>query len=231
LLPCFLVILKGSKVHRAAIIGLIFFLLLFITPEGVLTAKHVAERYVVPGFILLLLSIEPKWGRWNKVALTLALATMTLHTGVIAANWLSFNRDSKRVLAMGQLLPENARVFVLQPTRSAYRPSGEHVMVDKQRRFVHLIQYWTISRDADLSTLFAIPGQQPLVVRHVHCHNPITEEMTNPSCFADADFIWAYEPAPAFQQVLSRMATPVAVLDKVTLWRSDQASATGQSAR
>lgn len=232
LLACLLVVFIGAKVHRAAIIGLIFFVLLFITPEGMLTAKHVAERYAVPGFILLLLSIEPKWGRWNKIAMALALATMTLHTGVIAANWLSFNRDARQVLAMGQILPEGARVFVLQPIRNAYAESSrEHAIVDRKMRFVHLIQYWTLSRDADLSTLFAIPGQQPLVVRHTHCHIATAEEMTDPSCFAGADFIWTYEPAPASRQALSRTATPVEVWDKVTLWRTNQAPATSQSVR
>jgi hypothetical protein len=217
LLACALVILMRSKIHLTAVAGLVFLLLFFITPMEILTASYVDKRYIVPGFLLLVLSIEPRWGRWQKAAVAVALAVMTIRMGAITADWLTISRRSEQVLAMGQVLPEGSRIYALVPD------ADDTPKFD--RGFIHVIQFWTLSRNADISTLFAMSGQQPLVTRHPPCGGPEWAE-----CFASYDFVWTKVPPPSIREILLGIATPAVTWEKVTLWRVNRSSLSGQRA-
>jgi len=82
------------------------------------------------------------------------------------------------------------------------------------RGFIHVIEFWTISRGADISSLFALPGQQPLVRREPLCDDP---EWTK--CLASYDYVWTYDPPASVRQDIIRLANPAATWEKVTLWR------------
>ena len=206
LLVCALVILRGSTVHPTAAVSLVFFALFLITPEDLFTASAVDARYVVPGCLLLLLSIEPRWGRWQKAALAVALATMVIRTGNITANWLVISRRSEQVLAMGRVLPTGARIYAVRPATTLSRKLD--------RGFIHIIQFWTLSHGAYISSLFAAPGQQPLVSRQPPCNGPAGAE-----CFASYDYVWTDDPPTSIRQDLLGIATPAATWESVTLWR------------
>ena len=214
LLLFFLAILKGSKVHRTMAVALVFLALFLFSPESLFASHYVAERYAVPCFLLLLLSIEPRWGGWQKAAFGLLLAAMMLRVGNITANWIAMSRDSEKVVALGQVLPRGASVFVVKPVGDAVANPP-----DQEAGLFHVIQLWTVSRDADISTLFALAGQQPLVFRQSYCHSDITLSSANMECFPHFDFIWIFDPSPAYSKVLLGMATPAAAWDKFTLWR------------
>jgi len=92
LLVCALAIWKGSKVHRTAVVSLILYVLFLITPSDLYTTSAADARYVLPGFLLLLLSIELRWGRRQKIAVAVALAAMAVHIGSITADWLTISR-------------------------------------------------------------------------------------------------------------------------------------------
>lgn len=206
---------KGCKVHNIALAGLILLGLFLITPGVLYTTSGADARYVVPGCLLLILSIEPRWGRREKIALAVALAAMALHLGSITASWLTISRNDEQVLAMGDILPSRARVYVFEPLKSPFK------LPDKRDQgFFHLIQFWTISRGADLSTLFTYPGQQPLLRRQPVCDN---KEWTK--CIASFDYIWTYDPPAPLRQEISRIASPSTAWEKVTLWRVNRAEA------
>lgn len=216
LLVCGPVIVKGSRVHSGAAASLVLLMLYIVTPMTLLTSAGADLRYVVPAFLLLALSIEPTWSRWRKAAMAAALAAMVIHTASITANWITISRRSEQVLAMGQILPTDARIYALEP---AY--SGSTKMV---RGYIHMIQFWTVSRRADISTLFALPGQQPLVFRQLPCDGT----SANPEwaqCLATYDYIWTYDPSTSLRQDILHIATPASTWDKVTLWRVDRKSA------
>jgi len=206
LLLCAVAILRRSRIHLAATASLVLLALFFITPGDLFTGAHVDERYVVPAWLLLALSLETHWGRWQKAALAVALAAMLVRTGGITADWLKISRHDEQVLAMGDGLPRGASIYVLQPDAAA--------TAKLDRGYFHIIQFWTLSHKAVLSSLFALPGQQPLVSRQPRCEGPAWAE-----CFAGYDFVWTYDPPPAIRQVLLGMATPAAAWEKVTLWR------------
>jgi hypothetical protein len=215
LFACALAMRKGCKVHNTAVIGILLFGLSLITPSTLFTSCGADARYVVPGCLLLILSIEPRWGRREKIALAVALAAMALHLGSITASWLTISRNDKQVLAMGDILPSRARVYVFEPLIAPFK------LPDKRDQgFFHLIQFWTISRGADLSTLFTYPGQQPILRRQPVCDN---KEWTK--CIASFDYIWTYDPPAPLRQEISRIASPSTAWEKVTLWRVNRAEA------
>jgi hypothetical protein len=206
LLLCAWAMLKGSKVHSVAVVGLLLFVLFLITPLVLFGLYPADVRYVIPAYMLLILSIEPRWGRLQKAALAVALIAMMIRMGSITANWHSVSRRSEQVLAMGQVLPEGARICVWHPPLDA--------MAKLDRSFIHVIEFWTISHDADISTFFATRGQQLLVRRQPPCDDP---EWTK--CLDSYDYVWTYDPPESLRQDIIRLATPAAMWEKVTLWR------------
>jgi hypothetical protein len=212
LLVCALAMRKGCKVHRAAFAGLLLSGLFLVTPGVIYTTSAADARYVIPAFLLLILPVEPHWGRREKIALAVALAAMALHLGSITADWLTISRNNEQVLAMGDGLPQGARVYVFQPPVT--------LMTKRDRDYFHLIQFWTVSRGADISTLFTYPGQQPLLRRQPVCGN---KEWTQ--CIDGFDYIWTYDPPTPLRQEISRLASAASTWDKVTLWRVNHAEA------
>jgi hypothetical protein len=211
-------ILKGSKIHRTAAVGLIFFALFFVTPEGLLTAAHIAERYVIPCFLLLLLSIEPRWGLWQRAALGLLLIAMAARLVNITTNWVSIDRASKQVLALGGVLPERASVYVLVPVGDAYLPPLKKVSIRPELELASVTELWAVSHEADVSGLFAFAGQQPLVLRQPPYRGQLVFGVVSKN-FVKSDFVWTYDPPPSYRQAISRIATPAATWEKATLWR------------
>jgi hypothetical protein len=210
LLLCALAMLGGSKVHSSAIVSIVLFALLLITPKALWanTGWGADARYVVPAFMLLILSIEPRWGRWQKVALVVALAAMVLRTGSITASWLTISQRSEQVLAMGKALPAGARIYAM-----SFDP-GTDTQSKLDRGFEHVIQFWTVSNGVEVSNLFAVPGSQPLLFRQPPCGGP---EWTK--CLASYDYVWTYDPPTSIRQDLVRTAVPEAAWERVTLWR------------
>jgi hypothetical protein len=207
LLLCACAMLKGVKVHSTVLVSLVFFALYLVTPRALWTVSSVDARYIIPGYLLLVLSTEPRWGRWQKAALAVALVGMVIHTAGITASWLTINQRGKQVLAMGEVLPPGAHIYAL-------RSDTVSVETKLDRGFIHLIQFWTISHDSDISTLFALSGQEPLVFREPACVG-----VDRAACFSRYDYVWTYDPPPTTRQILLGIATPVSVWEKVTLWR------------
>jgi hypothetical protein len=227
LLLCFIVMLKGSTVHRTWLVGVVFFVLFLISPNELFTASNVAERYVIPCYLMLFLSIEPHWARPQKMAIGIALIALMASIGNITVNWLSINRQSQQIIAMGGLLPEGARVFVLPTWGPGSSRAGARSALPEDR-FLNMAQFWTLTRRADVSNLFALPGQQPLVFRQVACHGPYPPEPVWLGCLGNFDFVWTIDPAPAYRQVLSRIAAPAATWEMATLWRVNRSHAVEQ---
>lgn len=214
LLVCAVALLKGSRIHLVAAAGAALFLLYAITPAGMLTTWDVDTRYVIPGYLLLALSIQPRRGRWQKAAMAAALAVMAIHTASVAANWLTIDRRSEQVLAMGKILPPEARVFAF-PQIEETAPTAK-----LDRGFVHTIMFWALSNGADVSSFFAYPGAQPLVFRDRPC-----DEYEWEKCIAGYGYAWTCDPPAALRRGLQRIATPAAAWEGVVLWRIDTKAA------
>jgi len=215
LIVCAWVMRKDCKVHPSVLIGLVFFVLYMTTPRTLFTSSGAHLRYIIPCYLLLVLSLEPRWRRGQKAALAVALTALLLHTAAIAVDWRAISHRNEQVLAMGDQLPAGARILVFELTPQP----GDRTQTKYDRGFIHVIQYWTVSHGADLSTLFAIPGQQPLVYRQPPCDSSAWA-----SCIANYDYAWTYDPPEGLRKDLLRVATPEATWEKVVLWRLKQAA-------
>lgn len=210
LLVCGVVMFRGSKVHSTVAVGFVFLTLFLITPKVLFTSSAADARYMIPAYMLLILSIEPHWGRRQSAALVLAVAAMALRMGSITADWLRISHRSEQVLAMGYELPQNARIYVFK---------NEFVVPKVDRGFPHVIEFWTVSKGADISTFFALPGQQPLVFRKIPCSTA-----SDAKCLASYDYFWTDNPPASLRQIVLQVATPAATWEEVTLWRVNQKS-------
>jgi hypothetical protein len=211
LLACAIIVFRESNIHATAAVGFVFLALFLITPKVLFTSSAADARYVIPSCLLLILSIKPHWGRWQSAALALALATMAIRMGSITANWMTISRRSEQVLAMGDDLPQRSRIYVFK---------NELDVPKLDRGFSHVIEFWTVTKNADLSTFFALPGQQPLVFRQIPC----TAAM-GAKCLVSYDYIWTDDPPASLLQIVLQVATPAAVWEKVTLWRVNRVPA------
>lgn len=218
---CFLILLLKCKVQPTCWVGVLLLLLFLVSPGKMFTATNVAERYLVPGCLMILLSIEPNWGRPQKVAFGVMLIALTARLGNFASSWRSFDLDARHIVAMGECLPQGAKVFVLPVMAS--RAAGGAGSAVPEERLLFMAQYWTLSRAADVSNLYALPGQQPLVFRQPACHGPYPAEPEWLACLDQFDFVWAVDPAPAYSKALSRAAVRIAVFESGTLWRVNRA--------
>jgi hypothetical protein len=152
-----LAIRKGAHVYPTAAAGGLMIALLFLTPKVLFTSSAADARFSVPGFLLLILAVDPGRGNRVKIAAIAASALMFVHTAGIAATWTSIDRRSHEMLQMGNVLPDNARIYVVQPTSPGIEKTD--------RGLEQVAELWTVSRGATLSSLFAIAGQQPLIFR------------------------------------------------------------------
>ena len=210
LLVCALVILKKSTVHPAAMVGLVFFVLLLISPKILFGSSGADARFAVPMYLLFLLAVEPRWTKWQKAALVVACCAMVMRLGLITSTWREISHRSEQALAIGRVLPDGARIYVIPPTADVPK---------LDRSLAHVSTLWTISQQAALSSLFANPGQQPLVFRQLPC--PVIEGVR---CFSKYDYIWAYDPPDGLRREVSSIASPVASWQGITLWRVNRAS-------
>jgi len=175
----------------------------------------------------LFLSIEPHWGRLQKVAIAITLIAMTAKIGDLAVNWVSINRQSKQIIAMGAFLPEGASVFVLPTWGAGSAKAGPRSALPDDR-YLNIPQFWTLSRRADVSNLFALPGQDPLIFRQLACHGPYPPQPEWFECLESFDFVLTVHPAPIYRQALERIGTLAATKDMVTLWRVNRTTGSGQ---
>jgi len=206
-LICAVVILMPPKIHSVAAAGAVMFCLFLVTPKELFTVSGADARYVIPAFLLVILSIEPKWGQAQKAALIVATVAMVVRTADITANWVDIDRRERRVLQMGDILPTNASVFLVdtrqQPILSKY-----------DRVLPNVINLWAVSRQVSVSGLFSRAGQQPLVARQPPC-----ADLRSQVCLASYNYIWTDNPLPVTEQLVRSVADPAAVWESVTLWK------------
>jgi len=200
---CIVVLAKNSKLYAPSVAGAVLLVFFLISPDAISSVKSADARYVVPGFLLLLLSLEPRWTPARKIALFVATLVMAARVVEIAASWRVIDQREHRLLQMGENLPEGARIYVVQPTPRKL-----------DRGFRDIVNFWTISHNVTVSTLFLLPGQQPLQSRQPPC-----DILESHACLADYDYIWTFNPVAANEQYVRSVADESAKWESVTLWK------------
>ncbi len=207
-LVCFAVLFRRAVRRPILIVGLAFLLLYFVLPDSAFTGTSADARFLLPAFVLLALSIAPRWGRAQTIALGVLLAVQFIRQAVVLGDWEKISATTEQVIALGDHLPENARIYAVRPV-DQNQPDGKFT-----RGYIHAIEAWTISHHADIDTFFALAGQQPLEFRHPRC-----EEIAAPSCLAQYDYVWTYDPPQPTLDSLRNVAIAQSSWNGVVLWR------------
>lgn len=212
LLACAGVLLWRARWNRPlAIAGLVLLGCYLITPMRIFTADYADARFVLPGFVLLILAARPHPGALRRLALGLVLVLFVARVVYIGYGWIAKQTEARAVLAMGNSLPAGARVDAID--RLAGKLGGNGF---DRFSLGHLTSYWSVSRDVYMSNVFAESGQQPLIQR------PSLENCwpnKNPGCLAHFDYVLTDGPPAAVTARLQSAAVPVAHYATFVLWQ------------
>jgi hypothetical protein len=137
--------------------GLLFFVYV-VLPSQIYGGSGLDHRLPVAIFLVVIAGSAPRFpGARATVAIAAAaLLLLVLRIAVIEGVWLRADRTYAADLAGIDRLPEGARLAV------AYPPGSIHVVAVPE---VHLAAMAVVRRAAFVPTLFAVFGQQPLVLR------------------------------------------------------------------
>lgn len=204
--------------------------LVFVAPQDVAGAYDSNGRYALGAFTLGLFALKPADFARTKLdaAMQIALlAVMVVRLGVLGKNVFELGEElakERRVIAQ---LPEGAVLGNL-----TYFSEGDRATGLRERALLHAPAFATIDRKADVPTLYAIPGVQPL--RHKHpkfdAHRfkvgaplPDVERIV-----AELDAAWLCRaPEELHEALMKRGAKSLGKQGdcELVLWRTERASA------
>lgn len=203
--------------------GFALLLFYFLSPTVALGGWAVDMRFIIPGVLLCVLSLELSLrGRAGEFLLLAALCLSCVRLAGVWRIWVGLDRRIASEVARFDALPEGARVYpmVVMP-QDAQREKVE-------RSFRHVANYTTTSRHAVVPILFTIEGQQPLLFRErprfVEAPLYSSEEWRelSPRWLAyldDYDYLWAYGLDDSLRALVGTRCTKVYEEDGFSLWR------------
>lgn len=203
------------RLHQAMLAaGAVMFVAFVVSPKELFTSSGADTRFVLPAIVLLAMSVD--LGLPRRTALRLAGASLLLCVVRLAALWWTWQQLSDRTARLVEVtdrLPPRASLFV------EHFESGEPPDVRRRTHAVrHAPHYATIRRGVTVSSLFAVPGVQPLLWRDgrqvEHMTSANVEESVRPY-----GFVWTGRAPPEVRSVLARYASVVAERDGFELWR------------
>lgn len=169
--------------------GAVFVAIFLMAPVTLLTASAVDVRFVLPGVLLLLLSLRIDVPRYaGRNLFICAVFTFCVRLGAVTREWgTSSGRARTQVRALAAVR-SNASIY---PVFVAVKDRNEkHV-----RGLTQIAHYATIRRNAFVPSLFAFRGQQPLIFRDASRYFRATERIPMqkpPADLAQFDYLWAY---------------------------------------
>jgi hypothetical protein len=195
------------RVRRSTFaVGALFLAFFFAMPLTLLTASAVDARFVLPAYILLLLSakvtLRPRVGA-SLVAAVLLLAL--LRVGLVAAHWQRQEEAATRQVAALSSVQPGARILPW------FVPARDPQVARRERGMTQLVHYATIHRDAFVPSLFALPGQQPLVFRNPREYRPGTNrtQQLPADLLASYDYVWSHGVRGTALSTLERTCAPI----------------------
>jgi hypothetical protein len=211
---------SSVRIHRKLFAAsVVLFIGFLVSPQELFSSAGADTRFVLPAFLLAVMSVEltlPRRALIRLVSASLLLCVARL--GALWWAWAQLSDQTAQLVQVTDRLPAGASVFAEQ------YESGESA--DARRRshaFTHVVHYATIRRGAIVSSLFTVPGVQPIrwadgrVVQHMTAAN--VPELVRPY-----DFVWTGHAPPDVRAVLGRHASVVAEHEGYELWRVDGAT-------
>lgn len=157
-------------VDRRMAPGLLLLAIAFLlAPKALWTGGVFDQRLAVLLALMLVAStrIERLDGRLFRAAPALLALLFMVRMGVLGSTWLEHRDDLAEMRQAIGLMTSGARVLVARPDRD----TAQRLAPARHRVFHHAVQLPSlptlavIEKDAFVSTLYALPGQQPLALR------------------------------------------------------------------
>ncbi|MEZ5931419.1 MAG: hypothetical protein R3F54_05630 [Alphaproteobacteria bacterium] len=155
---------------RRMVPGLLLLALAFVlAPKALWTGGVFDQRLAVLLALMLIASTRfsaPPTSWWQAASILLALL-FVLRIGVLTSTWLDHRQDLAEMRRAIGLIEPGARLLVVRPDlKTAQRRAPE-----RHRVFHHAVQLRSLpmlaltERSAFVSTIYALPGQQPLTLK------------------------------------------------------------------
>lgn len=171
----------------------------WLCPSDVASGIEVNVRFALGAVTLLVLAVDIHVpARVQGAVLAAALALFTVRTGATAATWLELDREFQRQLAAFEQIEEGAALHSIYfyPTHRLFNAVRVRGLA-----LIHAPSFAAVTRHARVPTLYAMPGQQPLVHREPmyrshRFHDRLRPEIPWDRVFGHYRYVWACR-APA----------------------------------
>jgi hypothetical protein len=181
--------LRRTQFDWLHIATFVFLTLYIVLPLNLGTTWAVDTRALVPLLVCCIALVARMPGRRVLTGAALALIATLIHVGAIAVAWAGFAEVNAQHLNFIRQLPVGARILGVQfPDVSRFKNDA------------HVIAWAVPERQAMVSSLFAIAGQQPLRVT-VNTMGPFTQFTHEGMEFdvrriraAAFDYVWCFNP-------------------------------------
>jgi hypothetical protein len=205
---------RSHALRPAYYLGLAFLAIALVAPLTLLTASAVDARFVLPGLLLVLLSLQVSAPERTTRRLVWAfLVIAAARTSYLAITWLDLSAITQEQIVLFEQLPEESRIY-------AIFVRGEGGTAEKRARaLTHIAHYATLRRHAHVSTLFAAAGQ-PLVRRQTAADRmPARTTGRLDERLRDYDYVWSRGLRPKERAELDGSCVPLWNRDGFTLCR------------
>ncbi len=198
--------------------GLLLLAVYFVCPLVMYTSSAADVRFVWPAFVLLVLSFRIRIAKRDRaICVGLISALFMTHVAVTWWNWHGEDTAISRIVRTFDKLPRSATLYP-----AFFKGAG----IDAQKHnhgLEHVACYAVITRDAFVPSVFALSGQQPLVLKGPHPFHVWERKSFNPNQY---EYMWAFKPPQELRNWLSSSASLIAQEGDSTLWKLPH-SATG----
>jgi len=222
IVTAFVLVRSGRPVltNGFAILNAIVLLVQYLAlPKEMASVSGVDARFVLPAFVLLLLSTDLSKGGKRNTTLTalLVLYCAALVRGFyISKVWVEQDTTSVKYASLFSVLPRGSWVFPI-----THLP--KHVDQNKKERtYVHFVHYSTIQRKTFSPTLFTIPGQQPLRrlanEPYVEANATSPEQVDWQRVLERYDYLWCYDISADWIAPYRARLRPLRTADRVAIY-------------
>lgn len=202
--------------------GASLFAVYWVCPADVASGLEVNVRFMMGAVTLLAFSLDISVSeRLRRGILGVALALFVVRTASTAASWMELDAEHDAQLAAFEHIDKGAAVHNIY-----FYPAPALFNADRVRglALIHGLTLAAVTREANVPTLYAIRGQQPLAHRIPLYRAHRFRDGSQPTVewdavFAAYQYVWACRPPPGLLAPLEARATPVAHAGSCTLYR------------
>jgi len=194
---------KPRMERRPLILSIALLLGFLLFPTFMQTGSDADTRFLLPFALTAVLGVSFTMPRQaGRITFAVLLCLMMTRVTLMTWYWQRADRISVEQLALLDHMKDGAVVYPM-----IFLPH-ERTASKTRQQLMHLAGYATVDRHAISGNTFAVAGQQlisrrrPLWYNFVALETPV-ERIDWKSVLSEYDYVWAYNPPPAFDALLN----------------------------